>query len=96
MPYYRDFPKTKLEATDKIDFSEQYLSGQDVEYTGIYRCESCGYETVVKRGENLPLATFCGEHDPELWQPPPVQGITAPFWILVIAARDDLHLLERP
>lgn len=45
------------------EFDKFHSPGDFTPYSGIYRCEVCGFECVSVEGKPLPPARTCGEHD---------------------------------
>jgi len=61
MPNYKDgsvFHQLPADA----NFDKIHLPGQATPYSGIYRCQSCGFECVSTKGHPLPPERGCSEH----------------------------------
>jgi hypothetical protein len=62
-------------------FDQLYSPGTTTPHSGIYRCESCGFEADSTAGRPLPPARICTQHSP-LWK----CGHGVIQWRLVAAA----------
>jgi hypothetical protein len=81
MPYYKYADDYICKDHQLLDdqHAPNYLAPQD----GIYACEWCGFEVVLKARDSFPDAESCGFHSAE-WHPPPdVRGFNRAKWRLV-------------
>jgi len=61
---YKDY----LSHSDSDAFDKLYHPGTDAPYSGIYRCQSCGYEAACNAGQPLPPQNVHPHNDPILWR----------------------------
>jgi len=64
MPFYKHSVFTK---SDSAAFDQTYPPGARTPYSGIYRCEVCGFEVVSTEGHPLPPEHSCVQHSAQ-WQ----------------------------
>jgi hypothetical protein len=89
MAYYnREFyEQTRfLESCDNENFNTLRAPDASVECTGVYRCESCGFEVICEHLRFLPTPATCHGHDFGFWHPPDPAGHVR--WRLVIAIKN--------
>jgi hypothetical protein len=60
MPNYKD--SQYFQQNTSPAFDQTYHPGTITPSSGVYRCESCGYEAVSTQGHPLPPATNCLHH----------------------------------
>jgi hypothetical protein len=80
MPNYKD--STYFHERSSSGFDKIYKPGTPTPTSGIYRCESCGFEAVSTAGHPLPPTETCPQHNPTMW--PCKHGLVR--WKLVAAA----------
>jgi hypothetical protein len=74
--------------TDRIAgalYAERHYQGALVKIDGIYACEFCGFEVVLRKDDIFPMVPGCQLHS-EHWKVGPNQQ-SAPRWQLVAAPR---------
>jgi len=80
MPNYKDGSVFNQLPSDG-NFDTIHPPGQTAPFSGIYRCQSCGFEAVSTKGNALPPEYVCSVHHPQ-WK-----GCSgAVSWRLVAAA----------
>jgi hypothetical protein len=69
MPIYLDLADfgTVSDETSAA-FKEKLSPGIKAPHSGIYKCDSCGFEAVSTEGNSLPPAKTCEEHDKARWK----------------------------
>jgi hypothetical protein len=80
MPNYKDGSVFNHRPTDG-NFDTIHLPGQITPFSGIYKCQSCGFECVSTKGHPLPPESVCSSHHPQ-WR----AYSSAVSWRLVAAA----------
>lgn len=60
MPIYHN-PNVFAQAVDPA-FEQLLTPGTITPYSGIYRCDTCGYEAVSTKGHRLPPQHYCDQH----------------------------------
>jgi hypothetical protein len=83
MPFYSN--EKVFEKCDQTYFGKKLLPGSAINRTGIYRCESCGFETIRRAYETLPQEHLCEWHNRGLWS---AEGKSVGFWRLVALVLD--------
>jgi hypothetical protein len=61
-----------LHQSTSTAFDQVYTPGVLAPYSGIYRCDACGFEASSTQGHPLPPARDCGSHHPR-WRCQPGQ-----------------------
>ncbi len=85
MPLYKDADHFQCTNHSAFDVSHEPLKATPC--SGIYACEWCGYEIVVNKGDELPDAQICDEHNRPNWLPTIESGFfNRVKWRLVAAA----------
>jgi hypothetical protein len=80
MPNYKDGSLFRQLPTDS-NFDTIHFPGQTTPFSGIYKCQACGFECVSTKGHPLPPERMCANHHPQ-WK---VYAGTV-SWRLVAAA----------
>jgi hypothetical protein len=81
MPYYKD--RDDLVCKDHPWFDEPHDPGFLAPRAGIYACEWCGFEALLKERDEFPDAASCGLHG-AAWHPDPnMVGFKRVKWRLV-------------
>ena len=84
MAFFKD--RKVLEECDQTYFDKELLPGTPTHRSGIYRCDSCGFEIVLRHSEMLPQIQVCDGHDiGSGWESPPSGRVK---WHLVVLAHD--------
>ena len=60
MPNYKNSSYFQQNASPVFD--QTYAPGVATPSSGVYRCDSCGFEAVSTQGHPLPPATICPQH----------------------------------
>lgn len=61
MPNYRDGSVFNHRPNDS-NFETLHRPGALAPFSGIYRCQNCGFEAVSTRGKSLPPESDCSQH----------------------------------
>jgi hypothetical protein len=65
MPHYFDLKYfTKCDEVHATPFKKVHNPGGTAGTSGIYKCESCGFEVFIKADGQLPLTLECDGHSP--------------------------------
>ena len=80
MPNYKDGSVFNQRPTDG-NFDTIHSPGQITPFSGIYKCQSCGFECASVVGNTLPPESWCSYHHPK-WN----ATATQVRWKLVAAA----------
>jgi hypothetical protein len=69
MPIYLNFADYGLVSDETSNvFKELHNPGVNAPSSGIYKCDTCGFEAVSTEGNPLPPAKTCEQHDNARWK----------------------------
>lgn len=57
-----------LTKSDSAEFDKTHKPGNSAPFSGIYRCQTCGYEVASNEGQPLPPQHLKPHQGPIVWQ----------------------------